>query len=214
MNNIIGILQGKGGAGRSTVSTNLAGALSSIGPTALIDCDMPQGTSSSWTALRHADGRMGDLVLATARDHRELVSHRERLSSTRKYIIIDAPPRNAEMTRAVLMLASLVIVPVGPSAAEVWATADLLKVVEEARARRPQLRVVLLWNRMRRTRSATEIPDGARDELKVPALKSRLGHRVAYSEVLGRGLTVEEWSDKVARQELKDLVAEVVQLLK
>lgn len=214
MSDIIGILQGKGGAGRSTVSTNLAGALSAIGPTALIDCDMPQGTSSSWTALRHADGRMGDLVLAAARDHRELVSHRERLSSTRKYIIIDAPPRNAEMTRAVLMLASIVIVPVGPSAAEVWATADLMKIVEEARARRPQLRAALLWNRMRRTRSATEIPDEARDELKVPALKSRLGHRVAYSEALGRGRTVAEWSDKIARQELHALVDEIVRFLK
>jgi chromosome partitioning protein len=112
------------------------------------------------------------------------------------------------------MLASLVIIPVGPSAAEVWATADLIKVVEEARVRRPQLRAWLLWNRMRRTRSATEIPDEARDELKVPALKSRLGHRVAYSEALGRGRTVTEWSDKTAREELQALVGELVRLLK
>ena len=37
----IGIIQVKGGAGRSTVSTNLAGELSKQGKTVLIDCDMP-----------------------------------------------------------------------------------------------------------------------------------------------------------------------------
>ena len=36
----IGIIQVKGGAGRSTVSTNLAGELSKHGKTVLIDCDM------------------------------------------------------------------------------------------------------------------------------------------------------------------------------
>jgi len=36
----IGIIQVKGGAGRSTVSTNLAGELSKLGKTVLIDCDI------------------------------------------------------------------------------------------------------------------------------------------------------------------------------
>ena len=48
----IGIIQVKGGAGRSTVSTNLAGELSKLGKTVLIDCDMPQGTSASWYSVR------------------------------------------------------------------------------------------------------------------------------------------------------------------
>jgi chromosome partitioning protein len=53
MAKIIGVIQVKGGAGRSTVSTNLAGELSKQGKTVLIDCDMPQGTSASWYAVRH-----------------------------------------------------------------------------------------------------------------------------------------------------------------
>lgn len=57
MTKIIGLLQLKGGAGRSTVSTNLAGELSKSGKTVLIDCDMPQGTSASWFAVRQQKSR-------------------------------------------------------------------------------------------------------------------------------------------------------------
>ena len=68
----------KGGAGRSTLSTNLAGELSKIGKTVLIDGDMPQGTSASWYAIREQAGKAGgtdnNLVADTAADHRELIA--------------------------------------------------------------------------------------------------------------------------------------------
>ena len=52
MAKVIGIIQVKEGAGRSTVSTNLAGVLSKQGKTVLIDFDLPQGTSASWFSVR------------------------------------------------------------------------------------------------------------------------------------------------------------------
>jgi chromosome partitioning protein len=214
MSHVIGIVQGKGGTGRSTISTNLAGALSALHPTALIDCDMPQGTSASWAALRHAEKRMGKLTIATATTHRGLVEQAKRLGQSHRFIVIDAPPRIAEITRAILILASLVVIPIGPSAAEVWATADVLKTIEEARGHRPDLLARLLWTRMRRrTKVAQEIPGAADEELKVPALKSTLGYRVAYTEALSRGRTVGEWNDPIARQELDRLAHEVVRHL-
>jgi chromosome partitioning protein len=44
MTKIIGLVQVKGGAGRPTVSTNLAGELSKSGKIAHIDYDIPQET--------------------------------------------------------------------------------------------------------------------------------------------------------------------------
>ena len=70
----IGIIQVKGGAGRSTVSTNLAGELSKLGKTVLIDCDMPQGTAASWYSVREQAGKASNLVADTATNHRELVA--------------------------------------------------------------------------------------------------------------------------------------------
>ena len=74
MTKIIGVIQVKGGAGRSTVSTSLAGELSKLGKKVLIDCDMPQGTSASWFAVRQQKGRQGNLTADTASDHKALIS--------------------------------------------------------------------------------------------------------------------------------------------
>ena len=51
-------------------------------------------------------------------------------------------------------------------------------------------------------------------ELKAPALKHTLGYRVAYSEALARGLSGDEWTDRNAKEELQQLMAEVEKLLK
>jgi chromosome partitioning protein len=75
MPKVIGVIQVKGGAGRSTVATNIAGELAKIGRTVLIDGDMPQGTSASWYAIREQAGKAGgtdnNLVADTAADHRK-----------------------------------------------------------------------------------------------------------------------------------------------
>lgn len=115
-NKIIGVIQVKGGAGRSTVSTNLAGELSKVGKTVLIDCDMPQGTSASWFAVRQqADTKQKplfseNLVADTATNHRELVAKVKQYQDA-DFIVLDGPPRIAELTRAILVLADLCLVP-------------------------------------------------------------------------------------------------------
>jgi chromosome partitioning protein len=215
MAKIIGIVQVKGGAGRSTVSTNLAAALSKKASTALVDCDMPQGTSMSWYALRAAERPSDGLTLATARDHREMVAQVQGLSQVKDYIVLDAPPRIAEVTRAMLMLGDLIIIPLGASAAEIWATSDLLETIEEARQQRPQLNYRILWNRYRSyTKSAQELSQAVHKELKAPEFKTRLGFRVAYADALANGLAADEWHDQNAKEEITALSREVMRLLK
>src|SRR5512137_2759993 len=116
MTQIVGIVQVKGGVGRSTIATNLASVFSLRKPTALIDCDLPQGTSASWFAVRKAEIPPTNLTLATARDYRELVHRAQELARDHRYIIIDAPPRIAEMTRAIIVMSSLSLIPLGASA--------------------------------------------------------------------------------------------------
>ena len=130
MPKVIGVIQVKGGAGRSTVSTNLAGELSKLGKTVLIDCDMPQGTSASWYAVRQQKGKEGALIAETATTHKELVNKVEQYQDA-DFIVLDGPPRIAELTRATLILADVCLIPVGASAAEIWATGDILALIEE-----------------------------------------------------------------------------------
>jgi len=215
MANIIGIVQVKGGAGRSTIATNIAAALSQQGRTAILDCDMPQGTSMSWYAVRSAEGKADNLTLATAKDHKELVELIQGLTQAHDYIVLDAPPRIAEVTRAILMLSDLILVPLGASAAEVWATTDLLDTIEEAKKKRPQLDYRIIWNRFRSyTKSAKELSAEVGKELEAPEMATRLGYRVAYADALANGLSALEWHDKNAKSEIAELSDEILKILK
>ena len=218
MTKIVGIIQVKGGAGRSTLATNLAGELAKIGQTVLIDGDMPQGTSASWYAIREQAGKAGgtdtNLVADTAADHRELVKKAEQYAKTADFIVLDGPPRIAEMTRAILMLSDLCLVPVGASVAEIWSTADLLAIIEQAKKMKA-IDARMVWTRHRSfTNLAKELSEQATAELGLPILKTSLSLRVAYPEALGAGLTVAELPDQNARMELRFLIAEIRRILR
>jgi chromosome partitioning protein len=214
MAKIVGVIQVKGGVGRSTIATNLAAAFSLMGHTTLVDCDLPQGTSSSWFALRQADFSANNLALATVRDHRELVKQVKESAATSSYLIIDGPPRIAELTRAIIMVSNLCLIPLGASAAEIWSVSDLLQTITEAGEYRSDVDARILWTRFRgQTREAQELLSGGRQVLGLPELNGRLGYRVAYSEALARGLSVEEWQDAQAHAEMRALVNEITGIL-
>ena len=209
----IGIIQVKGGAGRSTVATNLAGELSKQGKTVLIDCDMPQGTSASWFAVRNQAGKAGNLIADTATNHRELVAKVEKYKDA-AFIVLDGPPRIAELTKAILILADLCLIPIGASKAEIWATSDILDMLAEAKKVK-HIHVRMLWTRYRpQTKLAQNLTALVKDELGLTALGTSLGMRVGYMEALGEGLTVAEMADASAKIEVSFLANEVQNLMR
>jgi len=210
---VISLVQQKGGAGRSTIATNIAGILSKAHDVTLIDCDIPQGSSASWFAVRSEDDHPGNLQVLTADSYTSLVNQVQGLSTD--YLILDAPPRVEEITRAIFMLSDLLLVPLGASAIEVWATTDLLDTIENAKKKHKGLITRIVWNRYRGyTKSAQEISKAVNTGLPVKSCKSTLGYRVAYSDALSRGLTAAEWGSTAARLEIVALTAEIVKLLK
>ena len=215
MAQIIGVIQVKGGAGRSTIATNLAGMMAAHKRVALIDCDMPQATSASWYSIRKANNKHGSLTIATAADHSQLIAEIERLNADQDIIIIDAPPRIAEITRVALILSNMCIVPLGASLADIWATSDLLATIGQAKEHKPNVNVRILWNKFRpSTKSAKDLSLEVKEQLKLKELGTKLGYRVAYSDAFGEGLTVTEWTDKTARDEMLMLGVELNHLLK
>ena len=228
MAKILAVTQVKGGTGRSTVATTLAGELSKNARTVLIDCDMPQGTSASWFAVRQeaglTDSLLGSLVADTAMSHRELVadtamSHRELVDKVEQYsdadyIVIDGPPRLSEITRATLVLADLCLVPVGASRAEIWATTDIVELIRQAENIK-KVNARMIWTRYRqRTKLTQELTGLANGELGLEPLTTTLGMRGSYIEALGDGRTAAELPDLIARLEVRSLTAEVQKLLR
>ena len=210
---IIAVAQVKGGSGRSTLATTLAGELSKRGDTVLIDCDMPQGTSASWYAMRLEAGRTGKLHLDTAVSHLDVMQKTELHNGKTQFIVLDGPPRIAELTRAMVLLADLVLVPAGASMADLWATGDVLAMVTEAKAVK-RIKARLVWTRHRGfTNQAKALTEQAKAELGIKPLDTAMGLRVAYVDALGAGLTAAETPDAQARAEVQALIAEVCAIL-
>lgn len=208
---IIGVCGLKGGAGKSTAATSIAGELAKHGTTLLIDADAAQGTASSWYALRQQADKTDELALVGTDSHRSLINLVEGRSE--RYIVIDGPPRLSAMTKAMIMMSDLVLVPVAMSSAEIWASADLMTLIGEANAmRRTKTRGV--WSRHRANKSTVEFAAEASAVLKLKFCDAVMSNRISYQTAMGAGLTVCETRDKTAKSEMTALVAEIMKLVK
>lgn len=206
---IICVAQQKGGAGKTTLVSNLAIAFLAEGKSvALLDTD-PQGSLGKWLDIREeALGVNDKLQFATATAYG--ISRAIRgFSDKADVILIDTPPKADSDVRWVLRDSDLVLVPVSASQADVWATHDLLDLAD--RAGKPTYIV------MNRTRTGTRVGEQVSKsvgELAVGQLQASLANRVIYAEALGSGLGVlESKSTKSAKDEVRALADEVFALL-
>jgi len=207
---IICVAQQKGGAGKTTVVSNLAIAYLEDGKSvALFDTD-PQGSLGKWLDVREETlGENANLRFATATAYgisRAIRAVRGEVD----VILIDTPPKADSDVRWVLRESDLVLVPISAGQADVWATHDVLDLAD--RARKPAHIV------MNRTRAGTRVGEDvakAVSELEAKQLQSSLGNRVIYAEALGRGLGVmEEKRSGSASNEVRALAQEVSAILK
>jgi len=185
---VITIAQRKGGAGKTTLATQLALAWARCGArVAALDID-PQGSFSAWVDLRRA--RLGEQAVGF--DFAALPGWRaaqwvdDRVGAT-DLVLIDAPPRAETEARIAVRVARLVVVPVQPSPLDLWATRETLKMAQDERR---QSFVVL--NRVpSRSRLTEEIAaDLASTGTLIAA--TRIGNRVALAQAMALGLGVIE----------------------
>ena len=181
----------KGGVGKSTITLNLATCLHQAGHRAIVIDTDPQGTCRMWAAKAAEVEREGPPVVAM--DGKTLRRDLERVSKGFDVAIIDCPPRMGAETRAAMLASDLVVLPVTPGAADVWALRETIAVLAEARQMRDELRAVIVLNRSDRTTLA-KLALAALGELDVEVLDATLRNRVAYGEATLAGLGVVDYA--------------------
>jgi chromosome partitioning protein len=171
---------------------------------AVIDAD-PQGTASEWAA-RHDDTPP---VYSTT----EPTVHKNApaLADSFDILVIDGAPRLEDLAVSVIKAADLVLVPVRPSAADIWAADDIIDLV---RARqqvtgRPGVAFVVS-QQVQGSNLAATVQD-ALDAYGVPVFSARTSQRVAYAEALGAGRSVIHTDGRKAAKEIRALAAETLQ---
>ncbi len=183
---IIAFLNQKGGAGKTTLATHLAGELAMQGQrVTLLDAD-PQGSALDWAQRRSQSGHKRLYgVFGLARD--SLHQEAPQIALRSDYVVIDGPPRVAALARSALLAADLVLIPVQPSAYDVWASQEMVQLVAEARVFRPQLLAAFVINRRV---VGTVIGREARQALAdqpFPALRAEVSQRIVFADSVAAG---------------------------
>lgn len=204
----IGVVNTKGGVGKTTIAVHLAAMLAGQAPTLLIDGD-PQGSAVSWAAWRR-EAEREPTPTTTVLIGKAVYSEGRNLSNSFNHTVVDAGGRDSASLRAALLLADLAVVPVGASNLDAAAMTDLLEIVELAKDHNPDLRVKVLLMRIDpRTRDTGEMIDYLREN-NLDVLDARICERVAFRRAIGEGATVAEIGrDPQAVQEMQALFNEV-----
>lgn len=222
---IIALASKKGGVGKSTLAMHLAWGLTFDGSQVVVVDTDPQGTVTTWhMAALDRDTPLPYRVLNYWADDTnkpgQLRAFLQREAQDADCVIIDCPAGASDVTtQQALMLSNLALIPVQPSAADMWATRATVKLAELAQAakreRNADLEYCIVVNQMQQQSAVQKAMLEQLEDLRAPVLKSRIKRRSQYQEAPALGKTV--FSPGLrgdARNEMTAFVAEVKRKLR
>jgi chromosome partitioning protein len=185
------VINGKGGSGKTTLSTNLAAWLAQRGQTTvLVDAD-PQGSASYWLSKRAPElpKIFGVKIESNIRTTR---SFQWRAPKSTRWLITDAAPGLSDTAlNDIIQSHDLIIMPVLPSDIDIRASArfigDMLLTQTMRRTRRP---IAVVANRVKQQTTAWQGLQKFLLSLNIPfpaTLRDTQHYVKAYSE--GRGIS-------------------------
>lgn len=206
---IIGVLNQKGGVGKTTLSIGIAAELARQGTRVLlIDAD-PQGSSLDWAAAREGAALFSIVGLPRATIHKEI----ENLKQNYDHVVIDGPPRVTDLARSAIMASDIVVIPVQPSPYDIWAADDVVKLIAEAMVYKENLKSCFVINRkIVNTAIGRDVADvlGSYD---LAVLNSTIAQRVIFAESAAQGKAIFEVDkDSPAVDEVEAVVNELMSL--
>lgn len=190
---VISVFNQKGGVGKTTIAIHLASALG----LELIDAD-PQGSATAWAEA--------GLLPVSVRQPEDVVAY---IRAAKADLVVDMPPAVSDLTARLLLLSDLVLIPVTASALDIAATADALRLLDEARQARP-IKALLVPNRVDRRTGSGQVLEGELVGFGEPVAPA-IGYRTAFADAAAAGVWVEKGA---AGAEVRSVAAVVAGMMK
>lgn len=208
---IISVVNLKGGAGKTTVATNLAVGLALKGhDVCIVDSDSGQQSATEWKNERQRE--TPTIPVLSVPDKKFL---QEVTNLTERYgtIIVDGAPRADNLIQETIILSDLILIPISPTMYDYRSFERFTEKYEEIKRlkqmqKRPFATYVLL-NRVKRSQLTQSVLEGVK-AYGIEVLDSRIADRNIYVYSSAEGLGVMETDDEKAKAEMENLVNEVV----
>jgi chromosome partitioning protein len=202
----------KGGVGKTTLAVNLAIAYARQGRDVLVVDGDEQGTAMAFTDLRTAekDGQCG--YTAVALRGTALRSQVRRLAPKYTDVVIDVGGRDTGSLRAALTVSDLVLIPVQPRSFDLWAVDMMIELLQEAREVNESLRAVSVLNAADAQGKDNESASALLSK-RAPDIEHAsqiIVRRKAFPNAAAAGLSVLEYDDPKAREELTCLAEAIL----
>jgi len=201
------VLNPKGGSGKTTVATNLAGYFASQGDRPLLSDHDPQGSSMRWLKKRTAEQPLIHGVAAFETSTRVTRAWQLRTPPDAMHVIVDTPAAvPPQELPNITKSADAIIVPVLPSDIDIHACskciADLLLI---AKIRRSDNRIGVVANRVKRNTLVYQSLMRFLTSLRIPIIATlRDSQNYIRAAEIGQGL--HEMKQGTVSRDLEDWV--------
>jgi chromosome partitioning protein len=205
----------KGGAGKSTLSMCIAGALAIKQKKVLVVDADPQGTALQWAGAASEDKPFPATVIGLAHTKGKLHQMIKPMMNDYDYIIIDCPPAVEEnASQSALLVSDVCLVPMQPTPADMWATVGIFELVNKARVLNPELQAYAVANRVSTSSLGKQVIEiMSANEIKL--LDTKIGNRSSFQEATIRGSLPHRmgFAHKIASAEIDALITEIFEKL-
>ena len=204
----------KGGAGKTTLATNIAALRTTQQKeTLLIDTDR-QSTSSFWCSIREEKNNNIPRVNSIQKYEKSVRTEVKELSKKFEDIIIDAGGRDSPELRGSLLVCNKAIFPLRPSQFDLWTLSRLNVLVETAKEINESLESFVVVNMASpnpNVKEADEMKELVKEYTQLNLFNTIIYERIAYRKAAVEGKGVIEYTpeDTKAVQEIVNLYEEI-----